>query len=74
MNGVLDSVVAKVVLGIIRHMITTWGGTLVAKGLMTQSQETQAIGAIMVVVPIGFSIYDKMQAQQAAAAAKQGAK
>lgn len=63
MNSILDSVVSKVVLGIIRHAVTAWGGTLVAKGLASSDQINQIVGAIMVIVPIAFSIYDKMQTQ-----------
>lgn len=69
MSSILDGVVAKVVLGIIRHVVAGWGASLVTQGLASQDQVNQIVGAIMVIVPIGFSIYDKMQAQSAAKAA-----
>lgn len=61
LNQVADSVISKVVLTVIRRLIVGWGATLVSQGLITKDQDNQLIGAIMVIVPIGFSIYSTIQ-------------
>lgn len=57
-----------VVLGIIRHVLTTGAGALVADGLMTGSEASDGVGAIVVLIGIGWSAYDKWQRAKAAAA------
>ena len=69
-----DSIITKVILGWIRHMVGVAGGGLVTSGLLTSDQANQAVGAVMVIVPLAFSAYDKYQAQQSTAKAVQGAK
>lgn len=69
MSELLDHVIARIVLGQIRHWVTVLGASLVTKGLLTSDQNNQMIGAVMVVVPLLFSAYDKMQAQKAKDAA-----
>lgn len=58
-----ENVVSKVVLGVIRHIVTAFGGGLVTHGLATQNESNQLVGAVMMLVPIAFSVYDKWQAQ-----------
>lgn len=65
----LDSIISKVVLGWIRHAVLGFGAVLVKQGLETQSEANQLTGALMVIVPLAFSAYDKWQAQQKANAA-----
>lgn len=59
-----DSIIAKIVLGWIRHAVLGFGALLAHKGLLTSDQATTFTGAIMVIVPLAFSAYDKWQAQQ----------
>ena len=64
-----DDLISKVILGAIRHFLTTAGGGLIAHGVVTGDQWNDVVGAIMVVVPIAFSAYDKIQAEQSKAKA-----
>lgn len=56
-----DSLVGKVVLGVIRHSITTFAGGFVAKGLITHDQQQTLVAGFMVAVGLAMSIYDKAQ-------------
>ena len=44
-----------VIMGFIRHLLTSGGGALVSAGYLTGSQELDAIGAIMTLVGLGWS-------------------
>jgi len=66
----MESIIGKIALGVVRHVVTGWGGALVVHGWATQDQANQLVGAVMVIVPIAFSIYDKMQAQSKLKAAQ----
>ena len=46
-------------LGIIRHALTTFGGALVTNGTMTADQLNIGAGAIVAILGIAWSIYDK---------------
>lgn len=41
---------------LIRHLLTTAGGFLVAKGLASTEQLTELVGAVVSIVGIGWSI------------------
>jgi hypothetical protein len=45
--------------GVIRHALTTIGGVLIAKGLIEDAIVTEAIGAIITLVGITWSVIDK---------------
>lgn len=47
------------VLGIARHVITTAGGALVAQGLLDQASANTAVGAIVALLGVGWSVYEK---------------
>lgn len=55
--------------GIIRHALTTAGGALVTSGVITSGQLQDAIGALMVLGGIAWSLYQKSQQRKALAAA-----
>lgn len=57
-------------LGIVRHLLTSAGGALVSHGLISSSQASDGVGAIMVLIGIGWSIYTKTEAAKAAQAVK----
>lgn len=59
-----NSLIGSIFMGWIRHGLSAGGGTLVASGIISSSAEQQAIGAIMVLVPIVLSGYQKWSAQQ----------
>lgn len=54
---------------IIRHVLTSVGGALVTSGLITSGQEQDAIGALMVLGGIGWSLWQKRSQRKALAAA-----
>ena len=58
--------------GLVRHLLTTAGGVLVADGVLNTDQLNQGAGALCVLIGIAWSAYNKHQHQQqlAAAAAK----
>lgn len=60
-----DSIIAKVVLTVIRRAVIGAGAGLVTSGVATQDQWGQVTGAIMVIVPIAFSIYNQIQTHNA---------
>ena len=47
------------VFGIFRHLITAGGGVLVAKGQLTDAQAVDVVGAVMVLIGIGWSMWEK---------------
>jgi len=59
----------ETVLGIIRHVLTSAGGALVTEGVVSQSQLADGVGAVVVLIGIGWSIWNKYQHRRALAAA-----
>lgn len=45
-----------VMLGLARHILTTVGGSLVAKGVLEASDAETAVGALMALIGIAFSV------------------
>lgn len=60
--------------GIIRHILTTAAGGMVADGYFTQDQATQIIGGVVAIVGVVWSLYNKSQHRKALAAASTPAK
>jgi hypothetical protein len=60
------------ILGILRHVLTSAGGALVAQGVVSQSQLSDGVGATVVLIGIAWSIFNKYQHRQALAAAGSG--
>ena len=50
------------ILGIVRHVLTFAGGYVAAKGILDQAMVNEAIGAIMTIVGIAWSVADKRSA------------
>lgn len=65
-----NTLMGKVVMGILRHSISSIAAGYVAKGLMTQDQATTAVSAAVALLGVGLSVYNSMQ-QHAAAQAQQ---
>ena len=49
------------ILGVIRHLLTTGGGYLVANGTLTGAQSESAIGALVTIAGILWSVLEKRQ-------------
>ena len=52
-----------ILFSIIRHALTTAGGALIANGLASESQISDAAGAIIVLLSVTWSIYCKRNTQ-----------
>lgn len=51
------------ILGIVRHVLTFGGGYIAAKGLIDQSMANEAVGAIVTLITISWSVMDKKKAK-----------
>lgn len=49
----------EMVLGFVRHLLTFGGGYVAAKGIVDQAVVNEAIGAVITLVGIGWSVVDK---------------
>lgn len=47
------------ILGIVRHVLTTLGGVLVANGTLTSDMLQNGIGAVVILVGIAWSVLNK---------------
>lgn len=56
----------EVILGLVRHILTFGGGFIVAQGLVDQSMLSDGIGALMTILGIAWSAYDKKSTTPAA--------
>lgn len=45
--------------GLIRHGLTTGAGVLITNGTITEAQGQTGVGAIMALIGIGWSVWDK---------------
>ncbi len=61
----MDSIVTKVILGWVRHAIAMGAAALVTKGYLDGAQGDELTGALVALVPLAFSAYDKWHAMQA---------
>lgn len=48
-------------LGIVRHILTAAGGVLVTKGVIDDVGLTQAVGGLIALLGVAWSMYDKKQ-------------
>ena len=51
------------VLGVVRHTLTTAGGSLIAKGVLTTSTLDEGVGALVTLVGVIWSILSKNKAE-----------
>lgn len=58
--------VSDILGGVVRHLVTSAGGGLVAHGFINSDQLTQLAGAAALVVGIAWSAYQKYQANRPA--------
>lgn len=55
----------QAILGVVRHVLTTVGGGLVSGGLLNSDELTQAIGAVLTLVGIAWSVISKRATTEA---------
>ena len=56
------------IMGIVRHVLTTGGGVLVTDGVLTASQSSDAVGALCVLAGLAWSLWNKYEHKKALAA------
>jgi hypothetical protein len=49
----------SMILGVIRHVLTTAGGALATQGTVSEDEVNTGIGAIITLIGIGWSVYEK---------------
>ncbi len=54
----------SMILGIVRHGLTTVGGVLVSKGVIDDAGWSEAVGAIVTLIGVGWSIWEKSHKPQ----------
>lgn len=73
-NNIINSIGANMtredVLAVIRHLLTSAGGALVANGVLTAAQLQDGVGAVIVLIGIGWSLFNKLHHRRALAAAQ----
>ena len=60
-QGVMQSV-----LGVIRHVLTAFGGYFTANGLVSQSDLDLAIGAVVTLAGVAWSVFHKFNQKEQA--------
>jgi hypothetical protein len=54
-----DKAMTAMILGVVRHALTTFGGALVARGTLGESDLELAVGSIMTLLGIAASLLNK---------------
>jgi hypothetical protein len=49
-----------ILLGLVRHLLTTAGGTLITKGVITSTTLDQGVGALLTVTGVAWSVAQKI--------------
>ena len=52
----------KIMGAMLRHVLTLGAGALVSKGLIESAAAEQVVGALMAIVGVGWSVYQKLKA------------
>lgn len=60
-DGMMQSI-----LGVVRHALTTFGGYVVASGFASQSDVELAIGAIVTLLGVAWSVFHKFNQKEQA--------
>lgn len=53
-----------IVMGILRHFLTVFGGYLFNKGLLDSNEQEQLLSALMIIAGIAWSVYNKIRANK----------
>jgi hypothetical protein len=59
----LNHTMKNIILGILRHALTSAGGAIVATGYLTGGDYDSAVGALLTLVGIAWSVFEKRQAK-----------
>lgn len=59
------SIIGKIILGWVRHLIGMGAAAAVAQGYLDHGQSEELTGALVALVPLAFSAFDKWHALQA---------
>jgi hypothetical protein len=51
----------QMIQGVFRHLLTAAGGALVAKGVVDAGTAEAAIGALVTLIGVGWSVWEKRQ-------------
>lgn len=62
-----DKTMQAIILGIVRHALTTFGGALVGQGYLSGSELEAGVGALITIIGIVASVISKRTATAAAA-------
>lgn len=60
----MNDTTSDIIGGVIRHLVTSAGGALVAHGLITSTQLTDVAGALALLIGVAWSMYQKYRANQ----------
>lgn len=55
-----------IILGVVRHSLTAGGGALVTSGLANAQSLDEAVGAIMTLIGVAWSIWEKYKSKKQA--------
>lgn len=69
----LTLVANKIVLGLVRHLLTVGGGFFINQGVMDKNEQETAIAAVITLIGVAWSVMVKMSAKQAADAGQKAA-
>lgn len=59
----MDDVTKQAVLSAIRSLLAVAGGALATHGLISSDAANEAIGALMVIIPVVWGVWDKYHAE-----------
>lgn len=62
----MDTLTSQVLTGMARHVLTAGGGALVAKGVLDPTSADMAVGAIVTLAGVLWSMWSKFRASKAA--------
>ena len=65
----MNTLIWNIVEGVARHVVTYAAGVMVAHGYLADDQTTQLVGAVMALLAIGWSAYNKHHAETRVAVA-----
>lgn len=51
------------ILGVLRHVLTTAGGAIAAQGHLSTDEVTTAVGAVLALLGVAWSVWEKRKAK-----------
>lgn len=59
----MNTLLWNIIEGVARHLVTAGAGILVTRGYIADDQTTQLVGAVMALLAIGWSAYNKSRTE-----------